>query len=259
MTTLPPKITTLQANWYSSRQDQKIQAIVVHDTERPSDDSNSINYLKRGGDLPSGLDRKVSIHVLVQEDGSSYVYLSDTVAANHAGYSTLKINNKIYSPDKNHYNVNTCTLGIELERTKGTTKAYPADQLLSAGYWITIWRKRHGNLQLVRHGDIDPTRRSDPVGLTVAQLEAYTWQAERILNAVPTPENPIAYRVLVPQVVYTARSLDSAFATGDDLPYKVLSANEVVQIGDITGDWAWIATGIGFVPKRTLIKVTNNG
>lgn len=246
----------MQANWYSSREDQPILAIIAHDTERPNDNSNSIAYLQRGGALDNGSDRKVSIHVLIAENGDSYQMVSDQQAANHAGYGTLTVNGRTYKNAKGFYNLNTCTLGFELERTKGTTKPYPEAQLLSAGYWINLWRDRHGaNLALYRHAEVDPTRRSDPTGLTIATLEDYAKKAARLMAEVPTPEKPLQYRMLVPQVVYTARLLGSRFASDAKGKPFVIDSGVEVPIGDITGDWAWIATGIGFVPVNTIKKV----
>lgn len=250
--TIPPKITVLRANWISERQGQKIQAIIAHDTERPNDKSSSVGYLQRGGELPDGSDRKVSIHVHIAENGDSTIMVPDDKAANHAGYGTLEINSRVYSPDT-RFDVNTCTLGFELEHTKGSRDPYPEAQLLSAGYWINTWRDRWGKLELHRHGDIDTKRRTDPIFLTVETLERYAVKAALALAMIPTPEKPINYKTRVPQVVYTARSLNSQFAALRSAPF-VLDAGVVVPIGDITGDWAWIATGIGFIPVNTLIK-----
>ncbi len=241
---LPPNITVLKAEHFSSRQGQKIQAIIAHDTERPKDDSNSIEYLRNGGG------RKVSIHVLIQENGDSYIMVNDTDAANHAGYGTLKINGRTYSPDAS-YSVNTCTLGFELEHTKDSKAPYPEAQLLSAGYWINTWRERWGYLPLFKHADIDPKRRSDPINLSVVMLESYAKRAKELLKKIPTPDNPIRYITRVPQVVYTARSINSRFAGTANAPI-VLDQGVTVAIGDISNDWAWIATGIGFIPVSTI-------
>lgn len=253
--TLPPNIRYKSANWYSDRKGQPIQAIIAHDTETPKTNPQvtSEAYLQRGGSRPDGSDRKVSIHVWINTNGDSTVMVNDTLAANHAGFGTLKINGKTYSP-QSKYSVNTCTLGFELEHVVGEA-TYPEKQLLSAGYWIYVWRNRWGKLPLYKHADVDPKRRSDPVHLTVETLERYATMAETLLEEPPTPEKPINFRTVVPQVVYTDRSLASPFAT-EGITGKpfVISDDVVIPIGDITGDWAWISTGIGFIPKRTLKK-----
>lgn len=243
--TLPPTIVTdKHAQYYSSREGQPIRCIVAHDTERPTDDSSSLNYLMTGGG------RKVSIHVFIEESGTSYVLLSDNVAANHCGYATINIDADRYSPET-QYNANTISLGFELEHTAKTNKPYPEDQLLAMGYWINIWRAKYGALPVFRHGDIDPKRRSDPVALSHTQIEQYAQKAMRLMANHPTPELPVSMSFIVPQVVYTDRRLDAPFAKAADQPF-VFGRGSVVLIGDITGDWAWIATGIGFVPRSTL-------
>lgn len=253
---IPPKISYKAANWYSPREGQAIQAIIAHDTETPhsTPQGTSEEYLRRGGDTVNGADRKVSIHVWINTNGDSTVMVNDVFAANHAGYGHLDINGRKYGTKPLKYSVNTCTLGFELERVKGTTSDYPIDQLLSAGYWINIWRDRWGKLPIYRHADVDPTRRSDPIGLDVATLERYANLAAVKMTEVPTPEKPLNYRMLVPQVVYTARLLSSRFAGNADKPL-VLEAGSVVAVGDLTGDWAWLANGAGFIPRNTAIKV----
>lgn len=246
--TLPPKIiTTERSHYYQSRQGQPIKIIIAHDTERPKDDHSSLSTLVTGDG------RQVSIHVLINEDGSSYLLVPDNLAANHAGYGTIKLDGYTYEQDAK-YNVNTISLGFELEHTKGSKKPYPENQLLAAGYWINLWRSRYGNLPMFRHADIDPKRKTDPIYLTVATLDEYALKAALIMQEKPTPQQPIKYKTKVPQVVYTYRKLDAPFAIVNNLPF-VLDANVIIPIGDITGDWAWIATGIGFIPKQTIVKV----
>lgn len=245
--TLPPKIITdKRSMYYQTRQGQSIKAIIAHDTERPKDDHSSLSTLITGDN------RQVSIHVLIDEDGTSYILVPDNLAANHAGYGTITLDGYTYHQDAK-YNVNTISLGFELEHTKGS-KIYPENQLLAAGYWINLWRSRYGNLPLLKHADVDPKRRSDPINLTVATLNEYALKAALLMQAKPTPQHPINHRFIVPQVVYTDRSVASSFAMINGLPF-VFEVNDVVPIGDITGDWAWIATGIGFVPIKTLVKV----
>ncbi len=249
----PPTINLLAANWSTSRMGQPIQCIIAHDTERPNDNSTSIAYLQRGGELPDGSDRKVSIHALIEPDGTIYRMVLDQLAANHAGYGTLTINGKTYSKDS-RYNVNQISLGFELEYTKAPYKgSYPTEQLLSMGYWIYIWRKQYGNLPIYRHADIDPIRRSDTRNLSVTEIEHWVTKATMLIDDVPTPDNPLMYRFIVPQVVYTDRSLSSKFA-GTALSPVVMTSGARVPIGDITDEWAWIATGAGFVPTNTLIR-----
>src|SRR5258706_14697939 len=96
---LPPTIIRKAANWSSPRNGQPIRCIIAHDTERKNDDSNSISYLQRGGSSLDGSDRKVSIHALIEPDGTIYQMVTDRLAANHAGYGTLTIDNFTFSKD----------------------------------------------------------------------------------------------------------------------------------------------------------------
>jgi len=250
----PPIIIIKPANWSTSRNGQAIKCIIAHDTERPSNDSNSISYLQRGGELPDGSDRKVSIHALIEPDGTIYQMVTDYLAANHAGYGTLKIDNIIYSKDA-QYNVNQISLGFELEYTKAPYMGiYPEEQLLSMGWWIYQKRVHYGQLPIYRHADVDPKRRTDTRHLSVAEIEHWVTKAEMMLNDIPTVEKPLMYKFIVPQVVYTERTIASRFAGAAHTPV-VYQNGMLIPIGDITDDWAWIATGIGFVPLSVLVKV----
>lgn len=250
----PPTVIKLHANWSTSRNSCAIGCIIAHDTERPSDNSDSIDYLQRGGSLIDGSDRKVSIHVLIATNGDIYNMVIDPLAANHAGFGTLVLNGVTYSKDAK-YNVNQVSLGFELEYTKApNNKPYPVVQLLSMGWWIYQKRLAYGNIPIYRHEDVDPKRRKDTRNLSVAEIEHWVNKAAMLLNEIPMPDTPITYRFIVPQVVYTDRSIASKFAGTITSPV-VYPSGANVPIGDITGDWAWIATGTGFIPLSTIIKV----
>lgn len=169
--TLQPRVDTtyFPANWSTDRNGVPVVAILAHSTGG----WDSRAYLKRGGDLPDGSDRKVSIHTLIRKDGRIYRYLDDERGANHAGFGTMPA-------PWTHLNPNTCTIGFELENAsngKGRVDPYTEVQLLSMGWEINRIRAKYGNLPILRHGDIDPTRRSDPVGLSVAQMEDWARRA----------------------------------------------------------------------------------
>jgi hypothetical protein len=248
----PPKITQLPALWSISREEQAIQCIIAHDTERPSNDSNSIEYLRNGGG------REVSIHALIETNGDIYIMVADALGANHAGYGTLTINGVTYSP-KHQYSINHISLGFELEYTKAPyNQPYPEVQLLSMGYWLHMKQQQYGKLPIYRHEDVDPSRKHDTRNLSIAEIEHWIDKAAMLLNEVPTPDNPLMYRFIVPQVVYTERKLGSRFA-GTALNPAVMQNNTRMPIGDITDGWAWIATGIGFVPLETIIRDKTHG
>jgi hypothetical protein len=163
----PPKIEQLPYNWSSSRSGHAIVAIIAHGTAG----TDSRAYLSRGGDLPDGSDRKVSIHALIQKPGDPiYRYVPDDIGANHAGYGTMP-------PPWTGINPNKCTLGFELENLQNGSDPYPDTQLLAMGWLINQWRAKWGALPILRHADIDPARRSDTVGLSIAQIEQWAVKA----------------------------------------------------------------------------------
>ncbi len=142
-------------------------AIVAHGTVG----TDSRAYLSRGGDRPDGSDRKVSIHFLIQKPGSPiYRYVPDDRGANHAGYGRMPA-------PWTGINPNLCTLGFELENLQNGHDPYPDEQLLAMGWLINDWRRIHGPLPIFRHAALDPTRRSDTVGLSVEQIEAWCVKA----------------------------------------------------------------------------------
>jgi len=253
---IPPNVIVKPANWHSPRLGQAIKCIIAHDTERPNNISNSIEYLQRGGETPDGSDRKVSIHALIEPDGTIYEMVADQLAANHAGYGTITLDGITYSPDA-RYSVNTISLGFELEYTKAPYNgSYPEEQLLSMGWWIREKRIRYGELPIYRHADVDAARRKDTRNLSIVEIEHWVTKAAMILAGTPTPDKPIQYRFIVPQVVYTDRNVTSRFAGGANTPV-VYPSGAIVPIGDITNGWSWIATGVGFIPSSTLTKVTS--
>lgn len=250
----PPTMIKKAANWSTSRDNCTIQCIIAHDTERPNDDSNSIEYLQRGGSLADGSDRKVSIHALIEPTGTIYVMVTDYLAANHAGYGTVTLNGVTYSPTAKH-SVNQVSLGFELEYTKAPyNKPYPEQQLLSMGWWIYQKRLAYGNIPVLRHAYVDPKRRTDTRNLTVLEIEQWVQKAANLAQNVPTADKPLRYRFIVPQVVYTDRNINSRFAGTAHAPV-VYQTDATILIGDITNGWAWIITGVGFVPLNTLIKI----
>lgn len=166
------------ANWQSPRDGAVPLAIVMHGTGG----TDSRRYLQRGGALPDGSDRKVSIHILIDKAGTIYRMVDDECVANHAGgvllangmlSSRLTIGGMTYRGAQ----VNRRTLGIELENLQTGADPYPDAQLLAMGWQINAWRGRYGALPVTRHATIDPGRRSDPVGLTVATIELWATRA----------------------------------------------------------------------------------
>ena len=179
----PPINHDYPANWHGSRDGAPIVAIIAHGTGG----TDSRNYLQRGGDASDGSDRKVSIHTLIEKDGTIDRMVPDERVANHAGgvlrngvySSVLTIGARTFRGAQ----VNLHTLGFELENLQDGRDPYPEAQLLSMGWQIHRWRSRWGAaLPIVRHAAIDKHRRSDTVGLTVATMEL--WVARAAADAV---------------------------------------------------------------------------
>lgn len=178
---LPPHIVQQPYNWWSSRDGHAIEAIVAHNTGG----SDSRAYLSRGGDLPDGSDKKVSIGYLIPRTGDPiYTYVPEERGANHAGFGTMPAGFSQVNP-------NEVTVGFELENLSngaGRSEPYPDVQLLAMGWLILDIRRRRGPLPILLHRDLDPTRRKDPVGLTVAQIEWWVARAKAELDSArPDP------------------------------------------------------------------------
>lgn len=194
MISLPPHINTSHpAQYFADRQGQQILAIVAHGTVG----TNSIDYLQSGGG------RMVSIHRLIEKDGTQYDMVPERYGANHAGFSTWVYEGKTYS--QNGINVNQVTLGFELENLQDGKDPYTQDQLLSMGWLVNYWRAKYSHIPILRHADIDPTRRSDTVGLSVPQIETWAYKAAAMTQDVWSlwgnlfPLDPIQHNWGIPQ------------------------------------------------------------
>jgi N-acetyl-anhydromuramyl-L-alanine amidase AmpD len=138
-----------------------IEFIILHSTEG----------VDSRGWLSTSPESVVSIHRLIQRTpyeaarkyGGHYKILPDDKIANHVGYGTLGN----YGPGKPK-NLNMVSLGIELERygTQGYT-AYQYDQTAAI---ICEWWGLYGFLPILSHRQVDPNRRTDPVGLDFTRL-----------------------------------------------------------------------------------------
>lgn len=233
MAAQPPQVVSYPAAHSISRGGFKPLVIVAHDTEGV--DSRST--------LRTGDDRSVSIHCLIQKfpraNGSTdvlpgmpprssgvviYRMVEDERGANHAGYSSWKASDgKLYSPSG--VNVNVISLGFEIEclGSKKSSDKYTEDQLLAAGYVINQWRAKYGPLPLVRHAEIDPTRRSDTYGLSTVELEKWA-NAAALVYQSPVSLPSTSHRIIgLP--VYTRSDLSGGIVT--HLPTNALVSIDV--------------------------------
>lgn len=160
--------------------------VVIHGTTGSTDKGDLATLTTGGG-------KKVSAHILIGRDGTRYRLLPDNVGANHAGYSNAPLA-KSLPP-------NTNALSIELSNNqKG--EAYTPAQLTALRDQLAEWNAAHGTLPIVAHGMIDPSRRTDPVGLNLADFGT-------VLNpdsSLPTPKTG------------TTKSGGSTMATSSGVP-----------------------------------------
>lgn len=227
-----PPIKKLPYNWSTSRGAQAIVAIIAHGTVG----RDSRAYLSRGGDLPDGSDKQVSIHVLIQKDGTIYRYVPDSKGANHAGFGTMPAPWAKINP-------NRCTLGFELENLQDGRDPYTDAQLLSMGWQINSWRATFGALPILRHAQIDAARRKDTVGLSVNEIESwcikaaapthYRATAPMWISERPDPRGPIALQGLA-----------------------VVMAGERIEVDEVRADgYVHLANHTGFLPIGGLEKI----
>lgn len=231
--TYTPHIERLPADYWTDRAGQPIVAIVAHGTG--GTDSRVT--------LQHGDGRKVSIHVLIAKNGTIYRMVPDEKGANHAGADTssFTLHGITYAAGQ----VNRATLGFELENLQDGRDPYTDAQLLAMGWQIAQWRAQWGNLPILRHADLDPSRRRDPYQLSVNDMEQW------VIKALPPVSPPGLPRLMhvrgVP--IYQAQS-----RTGAKAGY--LTSAETVTIDAVYPDGGChLADGRGFVDLAALEPV----
>jgi N-acetylmuramoyl-L-alanine amidase-like protein len=247
MAATPPTIIDHPSLYSIARDGLSVVAIVMHGTAG----RNSLGYLTQNP-------RSVSTHYLIPRSGDTIFRMVDEVrGANHAGAitSVFTLNGTTYKSGK----INKVTIGIELESMQTGRDDYTEPQLLAMGWLINDIRMRRGNIPLLRHADLDPTRRRDPVNLSRDQMEQWASAATLVfgIGAPPPPPPTIRlYEVMTPFAPLQARAPDAPIAPG-----VVLAPGDVIQVGDLTAGWAWISDradtkpGIGFAPISYLRPV----
>lgn len=105
---------------------------------------------------------QVSVHRLIERSGRIYKLADDFTRCNHAGLAK-----QCFIPHKGSGNVNTRSLGIELENRNDGIQQYTAEQYVACADQCVEWWGRFGYLPIVGHGWIDP-RKDDP--------RAFDWQ-----------------------------------------------------------------------------------
>lgn len=220
-----PKIIEYPATHWTDRQGQALVGIVVHGTGGGL--SSSLSTLKNGDG------RGVSIHALIAQDGTIYRMLPDEKGANHAGAATssFTVNGKRYAGAA----VNRATLGVELVNLQDGRDPYTTPQLQSLGWLITHWRSRFGPLPILRHADLDPSRRRDPYQLSTQEIERWV-----------TPP-PLTKRYQARRVMISQRSEGGEPYAGELQPGEVVEVDHWYVSGRVH-----LADGRGFVELADL-------
>jgi hypothetical protein len=231
-----PNVINLPADFWTDRKGQAIVAIVAHGTGGGL--KSSLTSLQHGDG------RGVSIHVLIAKNGDIYRLVSDEHGANHAGAasSTFTLHGITYTAG----GVNRATLGFELESLQDGRDAYTDAQLMAMGWQIDQWRARYGPLPILRHAELDPTRRRDPLNLSMNDMEL--WAAKAAV-----PPVPVVQRYTVRGLpVYQAQSLHGQtagfLATGEAVEINMLYPNGA---GHVSGGRL---ANAGFVDMKGLQK-----
>jgi hypothetical protein len=177
---LPPtggtQVIDLWSNHYSSRAGQAPKYVILHSTASPvgSTLESTAAYLKQN-------DRGVSIHELV---GGATVYrmVVDDRAAHHCESPTATLP----GGEPNYLN-NELTWGIEGFQIGATPVSAAVARLMLERVVLACRRLNIPSARVLSHQQIDPTRRTDPLGIDMVQFRAAVAAA---LNEVPTPPPP---------------------------------------------------------------------
>jgi len=148
---------------WSDRQGQVVRYIIVHSTESPvgAPAENTLNYLVGPND------RGVSAHELVLPGDRVYRLVPDERAAHHCESATVTF------PDGTPANLaNEITWGIEAYQVVGRPVGVDVLATTTQRVVAACRRLRLDASQVLGHREIDPTRRSDPVGVDMDQFRA---------------------------------------------------------------------------------------
>lgn len=123
-----------------------IKIIVLHSTAGSLE--SSLDW------LTTNPDSVVSVHRLVDRDGTIYKIADDARVCNHVGFSRMG----------NTTNLNPASLGIELVNRNDGRDPYPHAQLLSCVKQVVEWQGHFGEIPIVGHYQVDTKGKSDPAG-----------------------------------------------------------------------------------------------
>lgn len=157
-----------RADHFTQGRDGPISCIVIHATGG----TNSLGWLTK--DSPQG--REVSIHRLITKRGTIHKIVSDEDTAWHAGpghrWQTLGLR---------ELNLNSVSLGIELENLNVAGDSYPPAQLAALVAQVVEWFGLYGFLPLLRHYEVQ-SNKTDPQHLPWIRFQSLLWSALRAVN-----------------------------------------------------------------------------
>lgn len=236
------RMIDLPSNHYSSRQGQRAKYVILHSTATPANGTleSTAQYLKQN-------DRGVSIHELV---GTNTVYrmIADDKAAHHCESETARLP----GGEPNYLN-NELTWGIEAFQILDTPVAPDVARLLLERVVEVCRRLGIPSNRVLAHREIDPTRRTDPVGINITQFRAAVAVA---LGEGQAPPDSLTFLRLVkgrqeiannPTTAFmrAARALGYHNSLGDEVYGTVGGRNTVGQLfASLTGEerifWAYV-------------------
>jgi N-acetyl-anhydromuramyl-L-alanine amidase AmpD len=155
---------------HSDRQGQTIRYLIVHSTASPvgSTAEGTLNYLV-GPNEP-----EVSAHEVVLPDDMAYITVPDELAAHHCESRTTSF------PDgTSWWLANEITWGVEAFQVVGKSVGAEVRATTLGRVVEACKRLKLGASQVLGHREIDPTNRSDPVGVDVDEFRAEV--AQRLL------------------------------------------------------------------------------
>jgi N-acetyl-anhydromuramyl-L-alanine amidase AmpD len=150
-----PKFTLVKKGFLPTRT-HTIDTLVIHSSYNAlGGDAYSVEKL-----LALFAHYGVSSHYLIDRDGQIYQLVPESYRSFHAGASRM--------PD-GRVNVNNFSLGIELMNTRDDQ--YTEAQYRSLRNLVVRLKKQHPIKHIVGHGQIAPTRRSDPWNFNWKKVE----------------------------------------------------------------------------------------
>jgi N-acetyl-anhydromuramyl-L-alanine amidase AmpD len=147
--------------YQDSRAGQKPRYIIVHTTASPVGvpAENTLKYLVGPND------RGVSVHELAMPEGKAYRLVPDELLAHHAR------SEKVRFPDGTPWQfANHITWGIEGYQIAGKPVGQEVLALMTARVSAACKRLGMDHTRVLGHREIDPERKSDPVG---ADMDAF--------------------------------------------------------------------------------------